>query len=133
MTINRPQNSLAEYQGRLSSHSLHNSSPCFSACFLDLNVRAVDSIRLILLSDSGRDQKPAPVSTIDSRVLEPPLHKSDGLCIDSWPGPSDRWRTYNSTQCTESRPVRENLMTAHIEIHERRERQDRARYLATPA
>jgi len=35
-----------EGQGRLSTHALHNSSPCFSAWFLVLKVR-VDSIRLI--------------------------------------------------------------------------------------
>jgi hypothetical protein len=36
------------------------------------------------LSASGCDQKPVPVSTIDSPVLELPLHKSDDLCIGSW-------------------------------------------------
>ena len=37
----------SDRQGCLSTHSLHNSSPYFSACFLVLNVREVDSIRLI--------------------------------------------------------------------------------------
>jgi len=75
---------MGEGQGRLSTHALHNSSPCFSAWFLVLKVRS-DSIRLISIVWFNHDQKQVPVSTTDSPVLELPLHKLDDLCIGSWP------------------------------------------------
>jgi hypothetical protein len=35
------------FEGRLSTHALHKSSPCCSACFLVLKIRRFDSSRLI--------------------------------------------------------------------------------------
>src|SRR5262245_51976822 len=37
----------SDRQDCLSTHSLHNSSPYSSACFLVLNIRSLESIRLI--------------------------------------------------------------------------------------
>ena len=98
-------------QSCLSTHALHKSSPYCSACFLDLKVRRLDSIRLIsMVWFRSRSKTSPPEYHWFSWVLELPLHKSDGLCIGSWPSCPDQWRTYISAQCTESRLVREILI-----------------------
>ena len=45
--INEIYRCVFEGSGRLSTHALHKSSPCCSACFLVLKIRRLDSSRLI--------------------------------------------------------------------------------------
>src|SRR4030095_5812845 len=48
------------YQGRLSTHALHKSSPYCSTCFLVLKLRLLDSIRLISIGWFRSGSKTSP-------------------------------------------------------------------------
>src|SRR5262245_37659796 len=63
----------------LSTHSLYNSTPFFSACLLVLNVREVDSIRLLSVVWFWSRSKTMPREYHRCSGAGLPLHKTDSL------------------------------------------------------